>query len=602
MASSVVSRCCYRHSVRGHGAAEDAICQWLVEATGIVAFDADCRVPHHACAACCETDPPSPGAPNPVLASLLFSLATRLMEQGGVPGCSAEQASVLAATAEGHLPFCRVEPATNWSCDVVVCCTESTAQAERSILSILEQDRAIPIVHLVDDGGAAAPLVRRFTRHWNVVVHHNPTPRGLFAALHSLLPELRSEFVAVHATDTISHRDRIATSVSQLVERGAEIFGAPLATPSGPRVPSPYRGLYCRDIPWQTLVFRRACLIDMGGIADRARDADAELVYRARCERRRFVIGEAATVTCMGALPTESLGPAPAYEIADGSLRTYALGFPMESVESDVILPFHGHLAYVREAVASVLEQTGAEAVVHLIDDASLEDTDAFLRSWATHPRVRTYRNVRNVGQFASFNNVVPYLETRWVAVQDGDDISRPERLHFSGNFLRLSGADIFGGATRHFCRGADDDASGGPLAALPEPRVGRSSVPMPGARFFLQNPTAMIRASTFEALHGFSDYGDLERNKCGLDTEFYIRAYYAGARFAISQAIVVDYRIHAASAVHNAQTGWGSPARLWSETENHRRFYLFQQGPFDPRVFGSLGNGRGVTVRLSRP
>ena len=46
--------------------------------------------------------------------------------------------------------------------------------------------------------------------------------------------------------------------------------------------------------------------------------------------------------------------------------------------------------------------------------------------------------------------------------------------------------------------------------------------------------------------LRGFSDYGDLDCNKCGLDTEFYARAYYAGARFAISREVVADYRIHA--------------------------------------------------------
>jgi hypothetical protein len=94
------------------------------------------------------------------------------------------------------------------------------------------------------------------------------------------------------------------------------------------------------------------------------------------------------------------------------------------------------------------------------------------------------------------------------------------------------------------------------------------SVYPYVGAGFFLENPTAMFRVSAFEALRGFGDYGDLDCNKCGLDTEFYARAFYSGARFAISRRVVVDYRVH-------------------------------RRGPFDPRLLGALRSAPGVTQRL---
>jgi hypothetical protein len=108
-----------------------------------------------------------------------------------------------------------------------------------------------------------------------------------------------------------------------------------------------------------------------------------------------------------------------------------------------------------------------------------------------------------------------------------------------------------------------------------------------------------MFRVAAFEAVRGFADYGDLDRNKCGLDTEFYARAFYSGARFAISRRVVVDYRIHGDSAVRNGRTGFGTEPRLWTETENHRRFHMFQRGPFDPRILGALRAAPGVTRRL---
>lgn len=599
MRNSAVSNCQYRHSVRRRGPTEDAACRLLAEITGI-GDEASCRVNRDACEACCASYPPSASVPNPVVASLLYRLCGEVVEQGGAPGLSADDAARMGDLAEFYLAPCHVEPATHWSCDVLVCCEESSGQAERAVLSVLEQDGAIPIVHLVDDGGGGDSLLRRFAGRWNVVAHSNPIRKGLYATLHDLLPVLRSEFVAVQDVGTISHPDRIASSVSRLVSSGAEILAAPLMTPSGAVEPQAPGRSYRRYVPSQTLVFRRASLVDMGGIAARRGDAGAELFFRAFREGRRIAFSPGATVTSTGAPSEEVLDPSPRYREREGSLRHHAIGFPEEPVECDVVLPFHGHLHYLRQSMPSVLEQEGAEAVVHLIDDGTPGGAEEVLRYWGSHPRVRTYRNTRNLGQFLSFNNVVPYLETRLVAVQDADDISRPRRCHRSGNLLRLADAEVFGGWTRQFYDRPDDESpSGCTPAGRRREDFGRSAVPRPGVGFFLQNPTAMLRVGTFESLRGFSDYGDLHFNKCGLDTEFYARAYYAGVRFAISREVVVDYRLHPESAVNNAQTGWGSPARLWSETENHRRFYVFQQGPFDPRVFGALGGARGHTERL---
>lgn len=480
----------------------------------------------------------------------------------------------------------------------MVCCEDASKQTQRTIRSALEQDGAIPIVHLVDDGGGAGPLLQRYRNHWNVVSHRNPVRKGLYATLHDLLPELRSDFVAVQHAGTISHPNRISSSLGLLLSGGGELLAAPMETAAGV-VPARAPGRsYRRYVPSPTLVFRRASLIDMGGCTDRPGDADAELLFRASREERRLVIAPEPTVTALNADAQAALGPPPQYAAREGSLRHHALGFPPEPVECDVVLPFHGHLDYVGQALPSVLEQEGAEAVVHLVDDGTPEGAEELLRYWGSHPRVRTYRNSRNLGQFLSFNNIFPYLETRLIAVQDADDISRPHRLHWSGNLLRLADAEIFGGRTRHFRERPD----GGTRRRSSDPRsqsYSTSAVPFPGVANFLENPTAMFRASTFEALRGFSDYGDLDCNKCGLDTEFYARAFYAGVRFAISREVVVDYRLHPESAVRNQQTGFGSPARLWSQTENNRRFYMFQQGPFDPRIFGALRSARGLTTRL---
>jgi hypothetical protein len=560
-----------------------------------------CRVASDACFACLASGPPSLSAANPVLASLLYRLCDEVLAQDGAPGFSTEDATYLQKLVELAIPPCEIEPSSLWGCDVVICCADSAPATEKAIRSALEQDGAIPIVHLVDDGGSASSLIAQFARHWHVVIHRNPMRRGLFATLHDLLPKLRTEFVAIQEVGTISHRDRLATSVDALVSRGAEILAAPLATPAGTVQPREPGGAFRRDLPTATLVFRRAALLDMGGFADRPAGADAELVHRAAREGRPIVLAEEATVTAQEAPSHEALGPSPRYRPRTGLLDHHARGFPYEPVECDVVLPFRGHLHYVRDAITSILEQQSAEAIVHLVDDASPEGADELLAYWGSHPRVRTYRNVRNIGQFQSFNNVLPFFETRWVAVQDADDLSRPDRLYRSGNLLRLADADIFGGRSQMFGDVPAKWTERRDSRSRNKPLFAPSVYPYKGAGFFLENPTAMFRVAAFEALRGFGDYGDLDCNKCGLDTEFYARAFYSGARFAVSRRVLVDYRVHGDSAVRNGRTGFGSDARLWSEAENHRRFHMFQRGPFDPRILGALSAAPGVTQRLGQ-
>jgi hypothetical protein len=108
-----------------------------------------------------------------------------------------------------------------------------------------------------------------------------------------------------------------------------------------------------------------------------------------------------------------------------------------------------------------------------------------------------------------------------------------------------------------------------------------------------------MYRKELFERLGGFADFGRTDRNCCGLDTEFYLRAAYSGARIAVSKHVVLRYRCHAGSATQNSATGWGSEPRNWTLRECRRRALLFQGAPFDPRAFGALGRFEGVTQRV---
>jgi hypothetical protein len=114
-----------------------------------------------------------------------------------------------------------------------------------------------------------------------------------------------------------------------------------------------------------------------------------------------------------------------------------------------------------------------------------------------------------------------------------------------------------------------------------------------------IEHPTAVHCADAFERLGDFANYGRTDRNCCGLDTDFYLRAAYGGARFAVSNQVVLRYRTHPDSATQSAATGWGTAARNWSLRECRRRVRLYQSAPFDPRTFGALGRFARLTRRF---
>ncbi|MEM9364513.1 MAG: glycosyltransferase family A protein [Planctomycetota bacterium] len=408
-------------------------------------------------------------------------------------------------------------------------------------------------------------------------------------AVHELAPKLRSEFIALQDAAATSLPKRIESAINELRRHGADFIGSPLGTIFGDiDVPADPGSRFEPSIPWPTLVFRRATFLDLGGVSDRKEDADIELLYRAHACGAKIVSMPWATVQLDRPWEPAKCEAKPDYSMRFGSLRHHALGFPKVTVACDVVLPIYGQLDYVRPALESIMEQEDAEAIVHLVDDCGPEDVSELFRYWGSHPRVRLYRNQRNLGQYTSFNNVSDFFETELVAIQDGDDISLPHRLSVSGNLLELADGDYFAATMEQF----------GTADALPN-RRSRFPQGAPSANYFAMNPTACFRVAMFRSLGGFADYGAHERNRCGLDTEFMNRAYHCERRFAVSTSVVTRHRIHAAAATQRSDTGFGSLLRNQADMEARRRIDLLRNSRMDPRYFGGLGNHRSLTQRL---
>ncbi|HEY3394207.1 MAG TPA: FkbM family methyltransferase, partial [Lacipirellulaceae bacterium] len=95
-----------------------------------------------------------------------------------------------------------------------------------------------------------------------------------------------------------------------------------------------------------------------------------------------------------------------------------------------VIMTTYNSASYVKNAVLSVLEQTHDDLELIVVDDASSDNTfEILLELSRTDPRVRPFKMFKNRGTYWCKNYGITRSTGRYIAFQDSDDASAPERL-----------------------------------------------------------------------------------------------------------------------------------------------------------------------------
>lgn len=86
--------------------------------------------------------------------------------------------------------------------------------------------------------------------------------------------------------------------------------------------------------------------------------------------------------------------------------------------------------AYIDTAIASILDQRYRNLELIIVDDCSSDATPDILRRWAHRdPRVRIVLKNRNDGTYVSKNLAMLRAKGEYVALQDSDDWSHPDRI-----------------------------------------------------------------------------------------------------------------------------------------------------------------------------
>ncbi len=102
-----------------------------------------------------------------------------------------------------------------------------------------------------------------------------------------------------------------------------------------------------------------------------------------------------------------------------------------------IVMSVYNGEDHLREALESILNQSFKDFEFIIIDDSSSDNSWAIITEYAElDQRIRLFKNENNIGLTKSLNKGLTLTQGKYIARQDADDISLPNRLQLQVDFL----------------------------------------------------------------------------------------------------------------------------------------------------------------------
>lgn len=218
-----------------------------------------------------------------------------------------------------------------------------------------------------------------------------------------------------------------------------------------------------------------------------------------------------------------------------------------------VLAPVYGKVdaEHFRASLQSVFAQTEPAAEVVIIADGPLTDElDRVVEVFERRPEVTVVRLPRNGGIVAALGAGLDVARQPWVARQDADDLSHPDR--FARTWRVVEGGDVALVGTGMFeFEGERNNVVGVRIPPSGHDEIRRAMAfnnPM-------NHPTVMFDRAVVERLGGYRDVHLME------DYDLFARIVASGARAANLPEALVSYR---ADGMFDRRRGWAVARAEW--------------------------------------
>ncbi len=208
------------------------------------------------------------------------------------------------------------------------------------------------------------------------------------------------------------------------------------------------------------------------------------------------------------------------------------------SAQISVVITCYNQARYLGAAIASVLAQTYPPTQIIVMDDGSVDDSQAVAANYSGVQYVRQL----NQGVAAARNNGFQQSTGEFVVFMDGDDRLMPSALETNLNYLRAAPACAFAFGSRIAV-----DAVGVPLPGWEWNYTGEDHY----LELLLGNQIhcpaqVMHRRAAFESVGGFREFSNSAE-----DYDLYLRL---AQKFPLCghREVIAEYRVHGTNGSHN--------------------------------------------------
>ena len=210
-----------------------------------------------------------------------------------------------------------------------------------------------------------------------------------------------------------------------------------------------------------------------------------------------------------------------------------------------VLMSVYNGASTLEKAVASILAQTYRDLELILCDDASTDGTWRIMqRIAASDARVTIFQNETNLGLGASLNRCLSRAQGEYIARQDADDLSDPDRIERTMDFLLSSGAPYAACGVRVF-----DDSGVWSTRQFPQ-KITKHIIAQKNPFF---HPTMIFRRAVIESVNGYRAAPETRRTE---DCDLVMLLAAAGEIGENLQAILYSvYEPQEAYLRHNAKS-----------------------------------------------
>lgn len=187
-----------------------------------------------------------------------------------------------------------------------------------------------------------------------------------------------------------------------------------------------------------------------------------------------------------------------------------------------VIMGIYNCADTLEKSLDSLLEQTFQDFVVIMCDDGSNDDTYSVAEQYVKKnpEQFVLLKNDHNKGLTYTLNKCLSIVKTKYIARQDGDDISYPTRFEKEYEFLENNEEYAFVSCAMDF---ADEQGIWNTGTVVNEPNIKNFIFGSP----FCHAPS-MTRTTSIREIEG---YRDIEKTRGVEDYDLWFRFYAAGYR-----------------------------------------------------------------------